>query len=165
MHEGGDSRPRLSVERSSTGAHAVASSSRHPVSTTASVTPLPIWQCTPLCASMQNFCSRCLKKKVRGEDWWPSPLSLTAMKTIACGMLSKQTDAWHIACTQPLVGFLAGPIFRSMDSPEEQNSTLSASRAALRCNRIQLDAEEAGPTSPVFFFPSAAGFVNPRENA
>ena len=38
-----------------------------------------------------------------------------------------------------------------MDSPEELNSTLSASRAALRCNRIQLDAEEAGPTSPVFF--------------
>jgi hypothetical protein len=44
----------------------------------------------------------------------------------------------------------AGQIFRSVDSPEEQKSTLSASRAALRCNRIQLDAEEAGPTSPVF---------------
>ena len=29
--------------------------------------------------------------------------------------------------------------------------SLSASRAALRCNRIQLDAREAGPTSPVFF--------------
>jgi hypothetical protein len=30
-------------------------------------------------------------------------------------------------------------------------SSLSASRAVLRCNRIQLDAIEAGPTSPVFF--------------
>src|ERR1700689_4069486 len=32
--------------------------------------------------------------------------------------------------------------------------SLSASRAALRCNRIQLDAREAGPTSPVFFWVS-----------
>jgi hypothetical protein len=31
-----------------------------------------------------------------------------------------------------------------------RKSSLGASRAVLRCNRIQLDAEEAGPTSPVF---------------
>jgi hypothetical protein len=44
-----------------------------------------------------------------------------------------------------------GKIFRSVDALEEHKSTLSAGRVALGCNRIQLDAEEAGPTSPVFF--------------
>ena len=57
-------------------------------------------------------------------------------------------DLHQAACRFPH----AGQIFRSVDLPEEQKSTLRASRAALRCNRIQLDAEEAGPTSPVFFW-------------
>jgi hypothetical protein len=65
----------------------------------------------------------------------------------------KPLDAWHIACTLALVGF-ACRIDLSICglAPREHKGNLGASRAALRCNRIQLDAEEAGPTSPVFFW-------------
>ena len=45
--------------------------------------------------------------------------------------------------------------------PNPARKAPTGSRAVLRCNRIQLDAEEAGPTSPVFFLPQTpVGLVN-----
>jgi hypothetical protein len=35
--------------------------------------------------------------------------------------------------------------------PTQPDGSLNPSRGGLRCNRIQLDAGQTGPTSPVFF--------------
>jgi hypothetical protein len=101
-----------------------------------------------LCNLLQNFAL----EQPQGRMGMPQSRAANSNIKSRLRVLPQRMDAWYTTCTQPPVGFPTPvQIFRSVDSPEEQKSTLSASRAALRCNRIQLDAEEAGPTSPVFF--------------